>query len=191
MTANGSVVKNGDVLTGSQELRIYGVDLESANFALYFNNIQYTPLFKGDGYLGYILGDNGVVNIVVNGSVQMSFTVSGIVVPDVFPTTIIMALKAEDSLSSVGDVDKVTFQGKCLNYPHKSTEALPYFRMSLMLSEDISEDDFQYVNCSINNTQWNGTINYRIWNFSVLNADEPAYVIYNGFIFAVFNYDNN
>lgn len=191
MTANGSVVKNGDVLTGSQELRIYGINLDSDDVALYFNNVQYTPLFKGDGYFGYILGDNGVVNIVVNGSVLMTFSVSGIVVPDVLPNSFVCKLRKD--INTWLYEESVT-NSNCINFPHVVTGDYTQFYLQVgsqqLAWQDKDQDNWELSNGTIETLALSGE-RRTVLVMTVTDPDKVCYLQYKEFIVAVFNYTNN
>lgn len=190
VTANGVVVRNNDSLTGSQELRVYGNNLNSGNFQLKFNGIDYTPLFTGDGYLGYILGDNGTVELYLNDVLYFVFRVEGVVVPAGLP-----------SFFSIGQVENLSgsainaIQGtfSCVNYPYLYDETHPYFRVLIRGNNppwsEADFNDFEGHNCTIQRVTESDPNGIRI---AMLVEDEQsvAYLTYQGFIIAVFNYSN-
>lgn len=190
VTANGVVVRNNDSLTGSQELRVYGNNLDSNNFQLKFNGVEYTPLEQGDGYLGYLIGDNGRVELYLNDVLYLSFSVSGIVVP----TELALRKRAVQRIGKSAAILEGAFKNyreasvNCLNYPFV-VDDYPNFAFALYGTIDsLSVDDIGLHNCTINNNASStGTL---ILNLSVDDIDEPAYITYKDFIVFVFNYTN-
>ena len=188
VTANGSAVSDNDLLVGSQELRVYGEYLYGDNFSLTFNGVEYTPLFRGDGYLGFIIGDNGVIEIRANGRYYMSFTVEDVVVPEELPTKMFM----EQWNVSAESVNRKTVNStNCLQYPYLRNDDHPIFAISIgktsrpLVDEDT--EDWTLMNCSL----------FRIFTrdnertvlaMRVTDVTQPAYLMYKGFIVTVFNY---
>lgn len=190
VTANGVVVENADSLNGSQELRVYVGDDGGDDVRLFFNDVEYTPLFRGDGYLGYILGDNGMCKLYSGESLYMSFTVSGITAPDFLPTNILCYLSSDRSLPSNSRGEPEYINGYCINYPHKPTQDFP--RFLLRFRQSVTELDLDQIvlhNCT-KLASGNDGDTYKALLLDVVNFDEPAYCTYNDFIIAVFNYTN-
>lgn len=190
VTANGAVVSNAETLTGSQELRVYIGDGSADDVSLTFNGVEYTPLLRGDGYIGYLLGDNGECKIFVNGRVYMSFNVAGIIVPEELPTFIQMSL-VDDEYVNLTNSESLT--GNCLNYPVMPSVSYPNYHLQLGSSahpmSDLAESDFELVNCELGKPFY--TSGYTtILRMSVTDDEEVAYVKFKGFIIAVFNYNN-
>lgn len=190
MTANDSVVSEGDSLQGSQVVRVYLRDGVTPSYSLWFEGVQYTPLYHGEDYDEFIIGDNGEVTILDDGQPYISFSVEGIVVPEGLPSNMRMYLI--DSIDTSPSPERVKHRKNasnvnCINYPYKNEDGYPYFLFYLG-NRRFGRDDFAIVNGQIE-----GYIYYsnstRI-NMSVLNHDEPAYLTYQGFIIAVFNYTN-
>ena len=188
VTANGAVVVNNQSLIGSQELRIYVNESESPDVRLTFNGVEYTPLFRGEGYLGYIIGDNGLCKIYSGESIYMSFTVSGIVVPENLVAYNQMGLVPEPDSSSSASVDTLIVRALCINYNRVSTPSYPYFCLNTKFVSQPSLEDIECFNCTVERSQWFGGSLVQLLNFSIVEPAEPAYVKYQGFIFAVFNY---
>lgn len=190
VTANGAVVSNAETLTGSQELRVYLGDVSADDVRLTFDGVDYTPLFRGDGYIGYILGDNGDCTILVNGRIYMSFVVAGIVVPSGLPNR----LKGfqYNSGSDYINVERVN-DANCINYPHLYNESYPHFRVDIGWEEDPFDDDdtnnWSYVNCTLDSIEVKSS-NRTVVIVDVIDVEEVAYVMYKGFIVFVFNYSN-
>lgn len=191
MTANDSDVSDGDILTGSQVVRVYGQNLTAPFVTLTFGDVEYTPLTQGEGYIEFILGDNGTATISVDGSPFMSFEVEGIVVPDRLPTQMSMSQSSSPNGSPIN-----TLQGNfnCINYPYLVDEEHPYYK--LLLSGSTSQwgeadfNDFEGHNAQIQRVADASSTLMRI---SMLVEDEQsvAYLTYQGFIITVFNYTND
>lgn len=192
VTLNGSVVANpfGRTIqvTGNQTLVISGKNLSSETVELIHNGVLYTPLIADGDSLTYILGDNGTNRVTVEGLFAFSIEVSGIVVPTGLPTTIAGFQKTDTSTghgSQVVTNPLYVPNVNCINYPFKESEALPYFLFRL-ISVQATESDFSFENCSLNNFFSDET--QTKLNVSVTDASKPAYVMYDSFIIAVFNY---
>ena len=190
VTANGVAVTNAQSLSGSQELRVYVGDTDGEGVRLTFNGVEYTPLFRGPGYLGYILGDNGTCQIYSGESLYMSFTVSGIAVPSNLPTNM-TGRQYTSNLS--GSVNNVRFTGNCINYPYLVREDYPVYRFTFGDSEDPfgleTIESFELINCEVSSEPV-FTEESALLRVMVTDDSEVAYIKYNGFIVAVFNYTN-
>ena len=190
VTANGVVVRNNDSLTGSQELRVYGNNIDSNNFQLKFNGIDYTPLFTGDGYLGYIIGDNGTVELYLNDVYYLGFTVSGITVPSILPTFMSMEQVPMDTWATAGAINRVGITGTCIQYKRMTVEGHESFRLNLTVPRESFDDTkVTAANCTIFGKASTGDATASII-VTPIEAEEVAYIMYDGFIIAVFNYSN-
>lgn len=190
VTANGAVVSNAETLNGSQELRVYYGNVDASDVKLYFNDVLYTPLFTGDGYLGFILGDNGVCKILANDRLAMSFTVQGVTVPAGLPSYMELSQR-----TAAGDnaINTRTDYVKCLNYPFLYNADRPVFSLRIGSNTYPFEDDdtsnYTFVNCNATITLTPSSSSTRI-KCTLIDEEEVAYVMYKGFIVAVFNYSN-
>lgn len=188
MTANGSDVSDGDILTGSQVVRVYGQNLTAPFVTLTFGDVEYTPLNQGEGYSEFILGDNGTATINVDGSRFMSFEVEGISVPDRIPCymTMVQAVNA-----SSGVINQMSGNYSCINYPYMFDETHAYFRLSLTRNvpswEEADFNDFEGHNCTIQKAATTTPGQMRI-AMLVDDVQSVAWLTYQGFIVAVFNY---
>lgn len=190
VTANGAVVSNAETLNGSQELRVYYGNVDASDVKLYFNDVLYSPLTRGDDYLGYILGDNGECKIYVSGRLYMSFNVQGITIPAGLPS--FFRARQFDS-ARTESINSRSGLVTCMNYPFLYDENYPLYILNIGNSDQpfvvSSADDFELVNCTF-------AFDPRILEDSVTfylyvtNTEEVAYVKYLGFIIAVFNYSN-
>lgn len=188
VTANDSDVSDGDTLTGSQVVRVYGENLTAPFVTLTFGDVEYTPLAKGEGYIEFILGDNGTATISVDGSRFMSFEVEGIVVPEEAPFDFVMS----QYLDSNNRINRVAVSKlNCLNYPYLYNEDYPYFRMQMGQASnpftDVDTSHYEFVNCSVEVSSTSGGIAV-LFMATVNITEEIAYIKYKGLIVAVFNY---
>lgn len=188
MTANDSDVSDGDILTGSQVVRVYGENLTAPFVTLTFGGVEYTPLVQGEGYIEFILGDNGTATINVDGSQFMSFEVEGIVIPSFLPVDFrAYQKKVKDTTGSQETLTNplIVNDANCINYPAVINEEYPYFMFFIYYAIELSMD-FGFHNCTLNTFNFSASIN-RL-NVSVIDSNEVAYITYQGFIVAVFNY---
>lgn len=188
VTANGSAVTEGSTLEGSQELIISGTNLSTRSVKVLFNGVEYTPLSTGVDFMRFVLGDNGDVRIVVNGRTYLNFSVSGIVVPDLLPAYITIGQSDQPAL---GIINTVSGNLTCANYPRMVDETHPYFVVAFTRANpswaEADFNDFEGHNCTVQNVQISVPNQMRI---AMIVDDEKiaAYVTYQGFIVAVFNY---
>ncbi len=188
VTANGSAVVEGETLTGSQELIIYGINLSARSVKVYFEGIEYTPLSVEGGSMQYIIGNNGTVRITANGEEYMTFSVSGVTVPSELPTNITGYLKNVKNVQlyagTYKDAQSVV-AGYCINYPHKPDTEYPYFLFRFVASMD-EQSDWVGHNCTID--LFSGAEGDTRLIPAVTDASQVAWLEYKGFIVAVFNY---
>lgn len=188
VTANGSAVSSGDVLSGSQELVITGDNISTDNVKLYFGTVQYTPLSIAADGLHYLLGDNGTVKIYLNGLLYMELSVSGITIPEELPTDIYAWQKnsVNVNISPDGATNPVELSSvNCINYPQvASTEWFAFlFQFGF---DDNDEENWAFHNCTKNTIS---IVNEKTRiNVQPVQASGVAYIEYKGFIVAVFNY---
>lgn len=188
MTANGTDISDGESLSGSQVVRVYGSNLTPPYFSLWFNGVEYTPLDYGDGYVEYVLQDNGTYEIKVDDSVFMSFDISGITIPSDITNFRRMVQRTDDVVSVYSGTITHAREGNvnCLNYPFKDEGIYNYALILWGVDAAPLYDDFEFHNCEINN---HGGAGLNIaFNVSVIDNDIPAYIVYKGFIIYVFNY---
>lgn len=188
VTANGAAVSNGDTLNGSQQVRVSGNGVTSNNVRLTFNGVEYTPLGSGDGYLDYIIGDNGTVRIYTAAGLYMSFRVDGVVVPEGLPTLMRMFQYPRGGDDFANGQNELQVTADCINYPYKKTESLPYFGWTVPLAfiGEWDEGDWSLVNCTMVATRTTSTAFFV--KFQPVDDSKVAYAMYQDFIVAVFNY---
>lgn len=190
VTANGSAVTEGETLEGSQELVITGTNLSTRSVKVFFNGIEYTPLSLGIGSMQYLIGDNGDVRVVVNGQSYLNFSVSGVVVPEGLPARMAMFQTSSDQAAPETSlrINSVNMPStNCINYPYTKDSEYPNYGFALYIP-GIGQEEFTCNNCTINDRQ--GPSGRTALNFSLVDDSLPAWVEYQGFIIAVFNYHN-
>lgn len=190
VTANGSAVSQGATLTGSQTVVIEGQNLTRQSIKLRFNNTLYTPFDASDTSQTFIIGDNGTVSIMLNDKLYVEFDVEGVVVPSELPRNMSMWQKDDSAGVTTGIVNQRNNEGNCINYPYASDEKLPNFLLRPRLGD--SEEDLEYFttsNCEITNWDYSPENRFRLV-LAPQDASLPCYVMWKGFIIAVFNYTN-
>lgn len=170
------------------ELVLEGENLTPDTLKLYHNGVLYTPLESSDTYAYYLLGDNGTNKVMLNGKNFCTIIVKDIVVPEGLPNRLEGLLYASSSDTS----NRMILQtASCLQYPYKVSEAYPYFLLTIgKNSSPFTDDDannYTFVNCTMEtmNVYQETSIRTRV---SVVDSTKPAYITYQGFIIAVFNY---
>lgn len=190
VTANGSAVSEGSTLGGSQELVISGTNLSTRSVKLFFGNVEYTPLEVGDGYLKYVIGDNGAVRILLNGHGYLNFSVSGIVVPAGLPTRMIATQKNNTSAAWSTQNQRNQRQldsTNCINYPFIADEEFANFNFFVNLNNVVASE-LTLHNCVINDIAY--TEERSRFNATPVDPLAVCYIEYKGFIIIVFNYTN-
>lgn len=190
VTANGSAVSEGSTLEGSQELVISGTNLSTRSVKVLFGNVEYTPLEVGDGYLKYVIGDNGTVRISLNGRSYLNFSVSGIVVPTGLPCRLIAAQKDNTTAAWIpANIHNATVlqSANCINYPFMADETWPHFIFYVDI-DAITSEDLTVHNCTLNAVA-SADGRSRI-NVTPVDPLAVCYIEYKSFIIAVFNYTN-
>lgn len=155
---------------------------------LMFGDVRFTPLATEGNKRTYIIGDNGQAKIYINNVLWGGFDVSGIVVPDVLPLHMNMSQRAGASTSSQAVNLLVKSSVNCINYPYKATEELPYFGLRLGDNSKPFTDaeGLSGVNCTLSES--GSSENWVYVAALPTDATKPAYITYQGFIIAVFNY---
>lgn len=174
--------------TGNVTLEISVNGWDDDTCYLMFGDVRYTPLSTEGNKRTYIIGDNGSVKIYINNVLWGGFDVSGIVVPEGLPCDMRMYLYKNDSVvysnQSASEALRLD-SAACINYPHVPNSTHPYFFYSFLLDTgDMSL--VAAVNATINNSKVEDGRTYL--NLSVTDPTKPAYVTYQSFIIAVFNY---
>lgn len=188
VTANGSAVSEGSTLEGSQELIISGSNLSTRSVRVFFEGVEYIPLELGDGYLKYVISENGAVRILLNGRAYLNFSVSGIVLPEPLPSSL-RAWQSNTTSANYSAENCINFlevtDANCINYPHLANEEYPHFLLQFY-EAGFDIELFTFHNCTKNN-EVEGADQIRM-NFTPVDTSQPSYVMYDSVIIAVFNY---
>lgn len=174
--------------TGAVTLEISVNGWDDDTCYLMFGDVRYTPLVTEGNKRTYIIGDNGQAKIYINNVLWGGFEVSGIVVPegiDVY--TSMRKFRTTGTTPSQADSQDImnVSRANCINYPYKANEDYPYFFLQKSMQAE-NEEDLVGNNCTVNGFQQFES--YFTLNVSVTDDTKPAYITYQGFIIAVFNY---
>lgn len=189
---NGSLVtadlESFPSYTGNVTLEISVAGWDDDTCYLMFGNVRYTPLAVEGNKRTFIIGDNGSVKIYINNVLWGGFEVSGIVVPSFLPKPLEMRMYDSGGDNYGNYQNQRIVNGNCINYAFVRSEALPYFAFVLKPVDvaEVDEEDFAYENCSKTN-YYEGSTTVQM-KMSVTDPTKPAYITYQGFIIAVFNY---
>lgn len=192
VSVNGSLLPDWDgkgfLYNEAVELVITGEQL-TEGIVLTFGGVEYTPLQVTANSVTYILGDNGTYFIrYKDGGIAFRIRVDGVVVPEGLPSTLTMYQMPTSSIvgeSTYGVNRQADANASCINYPHMVTEDYEFFLLLLPFT-GLTRDDFVCVNCTIVNIGEDPRP-LRV-SLSVTDTAAPAYITYQGFIVAVFNY---
>lgn len=189
VTANDAALQNAAVLSGSQVVRVYGNKLYGNGYSFTHNGVEYVPLSSTDEYDEFILTDNGSYIIYIDGQIYMSFSVSGIVVPEVM--TGVVSARQRTAVSGGGEASFESTNANCLNYRHKVSENYPYFVVNLYMKEGYVFDvgDFDVHNANVEAQGYDDNNDF-VWTYlRPIEANEPCYVQFEDFVFFVGNYE--
>ena len=190
VTANGSAIENGYILVGNQSLRIYGTNLMDPSLKLMAGDVQYYPLDRGDGYIEFLLGNNGTYTITLRDMTYMTFSVEEVVVPSGLPSY----LRMQQQHSSSDNVNTMTLnEAYCINYPYLYDENHEKYRLTIGNAShpftDGESANWSGENCTLQVLHDEGSPATRVVA-QLTDTTKPAYMMYQGFIVAVFNYSN-
>lgn len=188
MTANDSDVSDGEILTGSQVVRVYGENLTAPFVTLTFGGVEYTSLYQGEGYIEFVITDNGTALIAVDGNQFMSFEVDGITIPSSLEGTVIAT--QTPGLSATGGINQESSNNRCLQYRHVVSESYPYFRVVVVLDEGytVSENDFTGLNGTVQSVFINPETMRATMFLQPADITQPSCILVDGFILFVGNY---
>lgn len=174
--------------SGPAELVLEGENLTPDTLKLYHNGVLYTPLQSSDTYAYYLLGDNGTNKVMLNGKNFSTIIVKDIVVPAILPKRLFIANKTD--YSAIQDATKygeseTVGSGNCINAPIRPTESHPYMFFSIY-ELGLEENDFAFENVA--RQQFGEATTRTNVVMELADPTKPAYITYQGFIVAVFNY---
>lgn len=188
VTANGAVLANAAVLTGSQSVRVYGNSLYGQGYRFVHNGVDYTPLTSTDNYDEYILTANGSYVIYVGSHVYMSFTISGISIPA--PLSGAVNAYIQDDGGNLMPGGSGSASDYCLNLPIALTSVYDNIRIQVFYDEGEqgAESDYTVVNGEI--TRFTPVSQYHFDEIIIAATDlnSPVIVYFDDFIIFVGNY---
>lgn len=188
VTANGAALQNAAVLSGSQNIRVYGNKLYGAGYSFSHNGIEYTPLSSTDEYDEFLLTDNGTYIISIDGQRYMSFSVQGISTPSFLTGYIEGGLVTDTSVFV--PVPQFQTQSGCLNAPVKVTSQSPYIIAIIRVNDmdAVTRDDFIAHNATVvGYDEIPDNMNVVVW-LAPVDTDETVWLEVNGYIVTVSNY---
>jgi hypothetical protein len=174
----------------SIELTLSGLGMTPDSVQLLHDGILYTPVsIDDDGRTWkYILGSDGVNNIWLNGILYARVTISGIVMPVGLPTRLSAALFSASQSPTTLD-EMVLDSADCINYPRVVSEDYDTIRLrigSVSSPFDMESAVFEAVGGEITATE--EYTNYGIVKIKPLDATQPFFLRYDGYIVLVSNY---
>lgn len=172
--------------SGPAELVLEGENLTPDTLKLYHNGVLYTPLESSDTYAYYLLGDNGTNKVMLNGKNFSTVIVKDVVVPGLLTGSGFAGQYASVSLSSEKINSTFFNNANCINYPFLFNEDYPVFTIAVGFEESPSSEDYTFVNCNREGGSYFNKLDYLLCK--VTDTSKPAYITYQGFIIAVFNY---
>lgn len=196
VTFNGGVISSGgsfDVTYSvSGELVVSGQFMTSNSVKLIHTDssgiVEYVPLsMSGDSWT-FILGMDGVNELIVNGARLGRVRIAGVDTPDFLPVQFKAFQTSATSVNPSAGLRHNSVQvdqAYCLNYARIVEEAYPNFVIGV--AAILESGSYGFVNCSLNAITEDPTDETRV-NVSVTDASKVAYITYQGFVIAVFNY---
>lgn len=174
--------------SGPIELVLEGENLTPDTLKLYHNGVLYTPLESSDTYAYYLLGDNGTNKVVLNGKNFCTVNVKNIVVPELSQRKRMVQLPPNTWALGQG-INQEDAMANCINYPHVASDSYPRFKLAIFnLTEQPLESDFACVNGELGGYNYTEGASSVAIGAEVTDRTKPAYITYQGFIVAVFNY---
>lgn len=189
---NGSLVtanlESFPSYTGNVTLEISVAGWDDDTCYLMFGDVRYTPLATEGNKRTYIIGDNGSVKIYINNVLWGGFDVSGVVVPDLSQRKRMVQLPP-DTWAMGSGVNQEDVTANCINYPHLASDSYPRFKIAIFsVDEQPLESDFECVNGVLGGYTYTEAQSSMAIGADVTDPTKPAYITYQGFIIAVFNY---
>lgn len=200
VTFNGGVISSGgsfDVnYSEAGSLVISGQFMTSDSVKLIHSDssgsVEYTPLSVSGSSWTFILGMDGVDELFVNGARLGRVTISDIAVPEGVPFLGRLSIQSTNRPGHDAATTKATIyrsNAYCLNLAAKVDDTYRYVQFSTNLpgsAADPSTEGYYIVNGQFIAGSSSDS-RYRIIA-SVVDANAPAYITYQGYIVAVFNY---
>ena len=190
VTANGAVVSNGETLSGSQVIRIYGKSLYGQGYRFVHNGVSLQPGSSTDEYDEYSITDSGSYVIFVGDQVYMSFSVAAPSWPEGMSGRV-SALIA-DAQGNVRSGSEESTDDGYLEYPQQIDSQ--YYRIVVYLyaKEDatIAQSDIQVLGNASATYTWNSALRYMSVYLTPAGAEFLVILKYKGFKFFQGNYSD-
>lgn len=188
VTAGGEPIENASVLNGSQVVRVYGYNERPTGYKFVCNGIVYAPLASGSDYDEYIMTANGIVHIVFNEQIYMSFRVQGITLPAIMTGQVYGAV-TNAANNAKGGLSFTSMNG-VVNIPVTVDETYQYVFVRIYYNGNTppSEDDMTVSNGAVDAVYDFPESHYVNIRLSVVNAQETVVLFYQDVIVAVGNY---
>lgn len=201
---NGSVIyQAGQAATAFEEafdvggeLVIEGRNLTANNFHLAWNDgtatVMYTPLASTPSSLTFILTSDGTATLSVDGQFGSerlgTIEISGLEPPSELWGRVSARQQDRITLDTAPFIHNVSEDVFCLQYAYMYDPGYPYFFFGIRFDEGSSPsyEDFTFENANVELQAYAEPF-FR-FSVSVVDASKPAYIMYKGFIVAVFNY---
>lgn len=151
--------------------------------------IVYTPLGGGPYNPIYLLTDNGIYRIIANGEVVRTITIEDMVISSQITNIVACGQMAITNPVWSGALNRAFTNERCLNYPVRVSDSLPYLLVRLELKSGAS---FDWNKLSLSNARSNGTYEsgiVRLMNFSPIDEGSPVVLFYDDYIILVSNYE--
>lgn len=188
VTANGVEIRNAQLLSGPQTVRVYGSGLQSGAMRFSHGGVAYTPLAVGDDYVEFILTDNGTYFIYLGSSLYMTFAVQGITKPTDITGQVSGALASEGNNILSSSVE--WSRNGCVNFARSVSDEYPRLAATLFFTDiaEVQDSDFSGERCAINSvSRYSDTSTITVF-VTPSEPSKPCYVTYKNFIFFVGNY---
>ena len=174
-------------MSGSQTILVYGNSLYGQGYRFVHNGVDYTPLSSTAEYDEYILTANGSYVIYVDGQVYMSFSVTGITMPQSLSGTVRGWLAGNTGYDDLSD--GAAADSGCLNYPHVVSLAKPYLLVRVEFVEGATIDQALF-SVSGATVAYSETSEGNMLYWLQPTADAPITLSYDGYIVYVGNYSS-
>ena len=183
---SGSIIQH----SGSASIVISGSNLNERNLYLEHDGMRYTPIVKEDGSWTYLLGENGVNKIYINGFLYGGIEISGVVRPSELSNHMTLWHFPTDTWVWTDNIATKEFRSESANWPELATDEANGFLVQLFASDELDEDDFECGNGVISDVNYSTSQRSMQIKIVASTAASPTYLKYKGYIIAIFNYHN-
>lgn len=189
VTANGSVVSDGDTFDDTFGLIVAGERFDLSNCKIYKDGVYFPPLASDSERHTYLVDTDGEYILYVNGRSELRFTVENISYPSDFTNTYSVGMTAQTGQPASSVSHTEVFESALGLYAHKKSSELPYFFVLTTLAESQETSSFNFENCSMKSRYWYSSSSRLGFVAEISDASKPAWIEFHGKILAIFNYD--